>query len=92
LTDELALSDGLAPRRSACHTFGMASETETVALRMLCVLYDATDGLPLLWRMSVESDRKTADAIEFAVAQGWVIVEDGYSICLTDAGRHHAHR
>ena len=65
----------------------MASDTETLALRMLCVLYDATDGQPLHWRMSAEIDRETADAIEFAVARGWVIVEDGYSICLTDAGR-----
>jgi hypothetical protein len=65
----------------------MPSETETLALRMLSVLYDATDGQPLHWRMSAEIDRETADAIEFAVARGWVIVEDGYSICLTDAGR-----
>jgi hypothetical protein len=65
----------------------MASDTETLALRMLCVLYDATDGQPLHWRMSAEIDRETADAIEFAVARGWVIVEDGYSIRLTDAGR-----
>jgi hypothetical protein len=65
----------------------MASDTETLALRMLCVLYDATDGQPLHWRMSAEIDRETADAIEFAVARGWVIVEDGYSICMTDAGR-----
>jgi hypothetical protein len=31
---------------------------------MFCVLYDATDGQPLHWRMSAEIDRETADAIE----------------------------
>ena len=34
-----------------------------------------------------EIDRETADAIEFAVARSWEIVEDGCSICLTEAGR-----
>ena len=42
----------------------MASDSETLALRMFCVLYDATDGQPLHWRMSAEIDRETADAIE----------------------------
>jgi hypothetical protein len=65
----------------------MASDTETLALHLVQALYDATDGQLLHWRMSAEIDRDTADAIEFAVARGWVIVEDGYSICLTDAGR-----
>jgi hypothetical protein len=66
----------------------MPCETETLALHLVCALYDATGGQSLHWRMSAEIDRETADAIEFAVARGWVIVEDGYSICLTDAGRH----
>jgi len=62
----------------------MASDSETLALRMLCFLYDATGGRPLHWRMSAEIDRETADAIEFAVARGWVVVQGGHSICLTD--------
>jgi hypothetical protein len=65
----------------------MPSETEMLALHLVRALYDTTDGQPLHWRMSAEIDRETADAIEFAVARGWVVVEDGYSICLTDAGR-----
>ena len=65
----------------------MPCETETLALHLVCALYDATGGQSLHWRMSAEIDRETADAIEFAVARGWLIVEDGYSICLTDAGR-----
>jgi hypothetical protein len=50
-------------------------------------LYDATDGLPQQWRMLEELDGATTDAIVFAVARGWMIVEAGHSICLTDAGR-----
>jgi hypothetical protein len=52
--------------------------------RALC---DATDGLPQQWRMLEELDGATADAIVFAVARGWMIVEAGHSIRLTDAGR-----
>jgi hypothetical protein len=50
-------------------------------------LYDATDGLPQQWRMLEELDGPTTDAIVFAVARGWMIVEAGHSICLADVGR-----
>ncbi len=65
----------------------MPSETETLALYLVRALYNATDGRPLHWRMSAEIDGATTDAIAFAVARGWVIVEASHSICLTDAGR-----
>jgi hypothetical protein len=29
----------------------MSSETETLALHLVCALYDSTDGLPQQWRM-----------------------------------------
>ena len=34
-----------------------------------------------------ELDGVTTDAIVFAVARGWMIVDAGHSICFTDAGR-----
>jgi len=37
--------------------------------------------------MLEELDAATTDAIVFAVARGWVVVQAGHSICLTDAGR-----
>ncbi len=37
--------------------------------------------------MLEELDGATTDAIEFAVERGWVVVQAGHSICLTDAGR-----
>jgi hypothetical protein len=65
----------------------MSSETETLALHLVRVLYDATAGRPQEWRMLEELDVATTDAIEFAIARGWVVVQAGHSICLTDAGR-----
>jgi hypothetical protein len=65
----------------------MPSETETLVLHLVRVLYDATDGRPQEWRMLEELDVATTDAIEFAIARGWVVVQAGHSICLTDAGR-----
>jgi hypothetical protein len=63
------------------------SETETLALHLVRALYEATGGQPQVWRSLEELDVTTTDAIVFAVARGWVIVEEGYSIWLTDAGR-----
>ena len=64
----------------------MSSETETLALHLVHALYNTTSG-PHQWRMLADRDGETADAIEFAVARGWMIVEGGHSVCLTDAGR-----
>jgi hypothetical protein len=51
----------------------MLYETKTLALYLLHTLYHATDGKPQLWRISEELDVVTTDAIEFAVARGWVM-------------------
>jgi hypothetical protein len=63
------------------------SDTETLALQLVRGLYDATDGLPQQWRMLEGLEASTMDAIMYAITRGWVIVEAGHSICLTDAGR-----
>jgi len=42
-------------------------------------LYDAAGGRPQEWRMLEELAVATTDAIEFAIARGWVVVEDGWS-------------
>ena len=46
----------------------MSSESETLALHLVRVLYDSSDGLPQLWRMLGELDAAAAEAIQFAVA------------------------
>ena len=65
----------------------MPSETETLALHLVCALYNSPDSLLRHWRMREELDRRTAEAILFAVARGSVVVQGNHSICLTDAGR-----
>ncbi len=65
----------------------MATKTEALALHLVCALYDVRDGKPQEWRMLEKLDGMTAEAIVFAVEQGWVTAEAGHSICLTDTGR-----
>ena len=65
----------------------MASETESLAVQLVRTMYDATDGRPMQRRMIEQLDGATADAVEFATARGWVHVEGGHSIALTEAGR-----
>jgi hypothetical protein len=48
----------------------MPSETETLALHLVRALYEAMGGRPQQWRMLVELDGMTAEAIVFAVARG----------------------
>src|SRR5512143_2772510 len=62
----------LAARWEACQTSPMSSETETLALHLVHALYNVTDGKPQQWRMLAGLDGATADAIEFAVARGWM--------------------
>jgi hypothetical protein len=65
----------------------MASETESLAVQLVRALYDAPDGSPIQWRTIEQLDVATADAVEFAAARGWVQIEGGHSIALTEAGR-----
>jgi hypothetical protein len=39
------------------------------------------------WHKIEQLDVATADAVEFAAARGWVQIEGGHSIALTEAGR-----
>jgi hypothetical protein len=65
----------------------MSSETETLALHLVRVLYESSDGLPQQWRSLEELDAVITGAIVFAFERGWVVVQGNHSICLTDAGR-----
>jgi hypothetical protein len=65
----------------------MTSETETLALHLVRVLYESSDGLPQQWRMLEKLDAATAEAIQFSVARRWVVVQAGRLVCLTDAGQ-----
>ena len=64
----------------------MPSETESLAVQLVRALSDAPDGRAMQWRKIEHLDGATADAIEFAIARGWVQVEGGH-VALTEAGR-----
>ena len=66
----------------------MPSKTETSALRLMRALYDATDGRPMRWRSLEGLDLPDTDeAVRYAVTRGWMMVESGHIVCLTDDGR-----
>jgi hypothetical protein len=66
----------------------MPSKTEASALRLMRALYDATDGRPMQWRSLEGLDvPETDEAVRYAVTRGWMMVEGGRSVCLTDDGR-----
>jgi predicted sugar kinase len=70
----------------------VAGSTETLALHLVRSLYDATEGTPQAWR-SLAGLGKGSDSeavVQYAVDRGWLLIEGGHSVCLTDAGRRRA--
>jgi hypothetical protein len=65
----------------------MPTETESLVLHLVRAVYNATDGLPMQWRSLDLDVPETAEAVRYAVTQGWMMVQGGHSVCLTDAGR-----
>jgi hypothetical protein len=75
-------------RRSACQISAMPSETEALAIHLVRAVYNATDGRPMQWCSLEGLDvPETAEAVRYAVTRGWMMVQGGDSVCLTDAGR-----
>ena len=75
----------------------MPSTLDQAALTLCRALAAATAGKPMQWRSLTTiagQARLRADQVGAAVARGvekgWLIVEGGHSICLTDAGRNAA--
>jgi hypothetical protein len=66
----------------------MPSETEALAVQLVRTVYNATDGRPMHW-VSLEGldVPETADAVHYALARGWLMVQGEHSVCLTEAGR-----
>lgn len=67
----------------------MPSKPEVLALHIMRALYDATAGRPLQWRSlaGISDVAETREAVQWAVDRGWLLVEGGHSVCLTDEGR-----
>ena len=65
----------------------MPSETESLALHLIRGLYDATEGRVIQWRSLGDLGApQTAEAVRYATTRGWIQVESGNRVCLTDAG------
>lgn len=67
----------------------MPSKTEALALHLMRALYDSTTGRPMQWRSlaGISEGGVTQEAVQLAVDRGWLLVEGGHSVCLTDEGR-----
>ncbi len=67
----------------------MADKTESLALHIMRTLHDATDGRPMQWRSlaGLSDVAATREAVQHAVDHGWLLIEGGHSVCLTDEGR-----
>jgi RNA:NAD 2'-phosphotransferase (TPT1/KptA family) len=65
----------------------MARKSWALALHLLRTVYNATDR-PMQCRSLEGLDvPETAEARRYAVERGWILVRDGHSVCLTEAGR-----
>ena len=65
----------------------MPNDTEAMALALIRLLHEATDGEAMQWQPLGRIDDATDDAVALAVERGWVLVDDGPRIALTDLGR-----
>jgi hypothetical protein len=61
--------------------------TRDLAQHVTRAVYQATDGQPRRWRMLCTIPGATADAVLYAVDQGWLELEGAHSACLTEEGR-----
>ena len=60
--------------------------TPELARHITRAVYEATDGQPRRWRMLSGIHGATADAVLYAVEQGWLELEGAHSACLTEEG------
>jgi Mn-dependent DtxR family transcriptional regulator len=73
---------------------------QTHARAIVSLVQTHTGGRPMRWaglaeiinRLTVKDPAVAAAAVQYAIDQGWVMVEGGHSICLTDEGRKLAQR
>lgn len=69
----------------------MPSEVEKLARHIVNSLYETTEGRPQQWRslVGISETAEAKAAVQLAVDRGWLLIEGGHSICLTDAGRRY---
>jgi hypothetical protein len=63
----------------------MPNDTEAMALALIRLLHEVTDGKAMQWHTLRRIDG-TEGAIAFAVRHGWMLIDDSRSAALTDLG------
>ena len=65
----------------------MSNETEAMALALIRLLHEATDGDSMQWRTIRRLDGATDEAVALAAERGWLQRDESGQVALTDAGR-----
>jgi hypothetical protein len=65
----------------------MPNETEAMALALIRLLHEATDGDSMPWRTIRRLDGATDGAVALAAERGWLQRDDTGRVALTAAGR-----
>jgi hypothetical protein len=65
----------------------MPTETEAMALALVRLLHEATDGDSMPWRTIRRLDGATDGAVALAAERGWLQRDDFGRVALTDVGR-----
>ena len=65
----------------------MGDQRETFARHLVRALYYATDGRARWWLLPTNLNDVTNEALAVAVERGWMLMDRGHSVCLTDADR-----
>jgi hypothetical protein len=63
----------------------MPNDTEAMALALMRLLHEATDGEAMQWQ-AIRLIDGTEDAIAFAVRKGWMLTDGSGRAALTDLG------
>jgi hypothetical protein len=65
----------------------MTRKTESPAIHLIRGLYDAAEGRPYQWHSLDDLDvSQAAESVSYATSRGWILVESGNNVRLTDAG------
>jgi hypothetical protein len=66
--------------------WSMDDQSETFARHLVRALYYATDGRARWWLLPANLNDVTNEALAVAVERGWMLMDRGHSVCLTDVG------
>ena len=78
----------------------MSTNVEGLARQIVRDIRTCTNNRPQQWvslptiaeRLALTDDAAIKAALQHAIHKGWMIVEGGHSLCLTDAGRRMTRR